>query len=83
MGTINRPALISAAEGILKAREATPWLSLAQMYEPAQSSQELRSAHIAVDEVMDRVLGANKRCELELERQHLLFERYADATKAL
>jgi hypothetical protein len=75
--------LISAAEGILKAREATPWLSLAQMYEPAQSSQELRSAHIAVDEVMDRVLGANKRCELELERQHLLFERYADATKAL
>jgi hypothetical protein len=72
---------IVGSEGILNAREATAGLSLAQMYEPAQMSQELRSADTAVDEVMGRALGVNRRCELELERQHLL-ERYADATRA-
>ena len=72
----DRLALINAGKRILEARKITPYLSLAEMYEPARMARDLLSAHIALDDVMDRVMGAAKRCESELERQHLLFENY-------
>ena len=37
-------------------------------------------AHDGLDAVMDKIMGAPRRCRTELERQELLFARYAQLT---
>ena len=40
----------------------------------------LVKAHDALDTEVDKAFGAARRCRTELERQELLFDRYAEMT---
>ena len=73
-----RLAVASAGAGVLAARALRGGESLAQQYDPRRMSVELVEAHQALDLVVDRAFGAQRRCESELERQELLFRRYAE-----
>ena len=57
-----------------------PRRSLAQHYAPLGMDPALVKAHDGLDAVMDKIMGAPRRCRTELERQELLFARYAQLT---
>lgn len=77
-GDADRAALISAGQGVLDAHALHPERCLAQHYQPLAMEPELVKAHDALDAVVDRLLGAPRRCTSESQRQKLLFERYAE-----
>lgn len=74
----DRNALAAAGQRILDARALHPERSLAQHYAALGMDPALVKAHDSLDTVMDRIMGASKRCRTELERQELLFARYAE-----
>ena len=76
-----REAIIAAGRGVLAAREIRTGVSLADQYDPRSMAPQLLEAHMSLDEVVDRVFGAGERCRSELERQELLFARYAELTE--
>lgn len=67
--------LCAASAGIVKAREAHPGRSLAELYEPAVMPVSLRDAHYALDAVLDPVFGLTKNSS-STARQKALFDRY-------
>ncbi|MPZ03989.1 hypothetical protein F3W83_14990, partial [Micrococcus luteus] len=69
-----------AGEKVLEARALHPRRSLAQHYAPLGMDPALVKAHDGLDAVMDKIMGAPRRCRTELERQELLFARYAQLT---
>lgn len=75
---IDRKHIIEAGAGVLRARERQPGSSLAQQYDPRSMASELTRAHQELDRVIDMAFGASRRCSTELERQELLFSRFAE-----
>ncbi len=76
-----REGIIAAGRGVLAARKLRTGASLADQYDPGSMAPQLLEAHMSLDEVVDRVFGAGERCRSELERQELLFARYAELTE--
>ncbi|MCV7739932.1 GcrY protein, partial [Micrococcus luteus] len=74
----DRASLAKAGQKVLEARALHPGRSLAQHYAPLGMDPVLVRAHDGLDTVMDRIMGAPRRCRTELERQELLFARYAE-----
>ncbi len=79
----SRAAIIAAGQGILDARNLHPSRSLAQHYNSLAMDPALVKAHNHLDAVIDRAFGAKRTCRDNLERQSILFERYAELTAAL
>ena len=71
-----RDALASAGIKIINARAHYPGRSLEDHYAPLAMAPELVRAHDQLDTVMDKILGATRRCRTTLERQELLFASY-------
>ena len=65
---------------MLAARALHPERSLAQHYTALGMDPALVKAHDALDTEVDKAFGASRRCRTELERQELLFARYAALT---
>jgi hypothetical protein len=63
------------ALGIIKAREAHPDASLADLYDPLTMPADLQKAHMANDKAVDAAYGA-KGWKTEAERTGFLFELY-------
>ena len=76
----DRASLAKAGQNVLEARALHPERSLAQHYAPLSMDPVLVRAHDGLDTVMDKIMGAPRRCRTELERQELLFTRYAELT---
>ncbi|MFJ3114841.1 type IIL restriction-modification enzyme MmeI, partial [Micrococcus luteus] len=76
----DRASLVKAGQKVLEARGLHPGRSLAQHYAPLGMDPVLVRAHDGLDTVMDRIMGAPRRCRTELERQELLFTRYGELT---
>jgi hypothetical protein len=72
-----RAEIAAAGAAVLTARGTGP---LARQYAPGRMSAALRTAHVELDELVDRAFGATGRCVGETERQRLLFARYAELT---
>ena len=77
-----RQEIIACGSGVLAARQLRPGMSLAQQYDPDSMTPELIAAHLDLDAAVDRAFGARGGCASELERQELLFTRYAELTEA-
>lgn len=75
-----RTALASAGAKILDARGQHPGRSLEDHYAPLSMTPELVRAHDQLDTVMDKIIGAPRRCRTTLERQELLFASYVRMT---
>ena len=75
-----RAALASAGAKILDARDQHPGRSLEDHYTPLSMTPELVRAHDQLDTVMDKIIGAPRRCRTILERQELLFASYVRMT---
>lgn len=73
-----RQAISRAGQKVLDARDERPEWSLAQHYAPLGMSRALVKAHDDLDTVVDKALGASRRCRTELERQELLFTRFGE-----
>ena len=78
-----RRNIIAAGQRIIDARNEHPQRTLATHYQPLAMAQALVKAHQGLDSHIDKVMGANRRCGSTLERQRLLFDRYAEATADL
>ena len=63
----------------------TSWQSFTATADPSAAApriaalRDLMAGH-GLDAVMDKIMGAPRRCRTELERQELLFARYAQLT---
>ena len=75
-----RAALASAGAKILDARGQHLGRSLEDHYAPLSMTPELVRAHDQLDTVMDKIIGAPRRCRTTLERQELLFASYVHMT---
>lgn len=75
-----RTALTEAAVAVLSAREQFPDQTLAQLYDPDKMPGVLRTAHRAVDELVDGLYTA-KPVESDAARLELLFEMYEAMTR--
>lgn len=75
-----RTRIIRAGQKVLEARALHPERSLAQHYPALGMDPVLVKAHQALDIEVDKAFGASRRCRTELERQELLFARYAALT---
>lgn len=78
-----RAAIISSGEDILAARQSDPDLSLAELYDPATMSPQLRQAHQTLDLQVDTLFGIKLANPSELKRQEILFDRYRNLTDPL
>lgn len=77
-----RTALTLAGQKVLDARAKYPDRTLEKQYAPLGMAQELVQAHDQLDTVMDKIMGASRRCRTVLERQELLFASYVSLTQA-
>ncbi|WP_263310860.1 DNA methyltransferase [Brachybacterium atlanticum] len=77
-----REQVISGGREVLEARANHPERSLAQHYAPLAMTPALLKAHRTLDAAVDKALGARRTCTSEQERQQILFERYAEMTRA-
>ena len=77
-----RASVARAGVEVLNARAQHPGASLAAMYSPGAMSEALAGAHHLLDAEVDAAFGAPENAS-ELERQSILFERYAQATAGL
>lgn len=75
-----RSRIVAAGAKVLAARALHPDRSLAQHYTALGMDPALVKAHDALDTEVDKAFGAARRCRTELERQELLFDRYAEMT---
>jgi len=74
-----RKKVIAAGQNVLAARALHPDRSLADHYEPASMSIELRKAHRNLDRIVDRIFGAKKLLTTEAQRLEYLFVNYIAA----
>lgn len=77
-----RKAIAAAGEKILAARELYPERSLEKHYAPLGMNPQLVKAHDVLDSLVDKVIGAPRRCRDERERQHYLFDAYSQLSNA-
>ncbi|HRD26685.1 MAG TPA: lactate dehydrogenase [Caulobacter sp.] len=75
----NKSDLIRRAEEILLAREAHFPASIADLYDPEKMPEDLRHAHEANDEVLERIY-IGRRFRNDTERLEKLFELYTKMT---
>lgn len=75
-----RARIVAAGAKVLAVRALRPERSLAQHYTALGMDPALVKAHDALDTEVDKAFGAARRCRTELERQELLFDRYAEMT---
>jgi hypothetical protein len=76
--------IVDAGEKLRLVRTELAGLSLAEMYTPKKLDPALQEAHNALDAAVDPAFGLTSDQELtELQRQHTLFERYADMALGL
>jgi hypothetical protein len=73
----SREAIIHAGKAIEVARDAHPDRTLAELYRRETMPADLRAAHDAVDSLVDRAFGAGSKRPALVERQRLLFDRFA------
>lgn len=73
-----RESISAAGRKVLAARSQRPEWSLEQHYAPLGMSLPLVKAHDDLDTLVDKALGASRRCRTELERQELLFARFGE-----
>lgn len=76
----NKADLNRCAENILLAREAHFPATIADLYDPEKMPDDLRRAHEANDEVLERIY-IGRRFRNDTERLEKLFELYAKMTK--
>ena len=76
----SRSRIVAAGAKVLAVRALRPERSLAQHYTALGMDPALVKAHDALDTEVDKAFGAARRCRTELERQELLFDRYAEMT---
>lgn len=76
-----RAALASAGTKILDARAQHPDRPLDEHYAALGMTPELVRAHDQLDTIMDKIIGAPRRCRTALERQELLFDSYMRLTR--
>lgn len=77
VGDEPRKAIIAAGLEILATRTRFPGRTLASLYDPVTMPDELLSAHVLLDELVDAAF----RCPAQpsfRQRQEILFERYAE-----
>lgn len=77
----NRAALTLAAESILVAREAHFPATVGDLYDPDEMPSELRMAHEANDETLERIY-IGRKFKNDTERLEKLFELYAAKSTA-
>jgi len=75
----NRSDLARCAGDILLAREAHFPATIADLYEPDEMPEDLRRAHEANDEVLERIY-IGRRFRNDTERLEKLFELYTKMT---
>lgn len=75
----SKAALIRCAEDILLAREAHFPATIADLYDPESMPEDLRRAHEANDEVLERIY-IGRRFRNDTERLEKLFELYTRMT---
>lgn len=75
----NKADLTRCAENILLAREAHFPATIADLYDPATMPDDLRRAHEANDEVLERIY-IGRRFRNDTERLEKLFELYTKMT---
>ncbi|GAA0984653.1 hypothetical protein ENKNEFLB_02083 [Nocardioides aquaticus] len=78
-----RQEVIAAGAAVLAERAKHPGRSLAGLYNPLAMDRDLLAAHRALDKVVDRAFGAGRRNLAEVDRQEVLFGRYAELTAAV
>lgn len=76
---LNRSDLTRCAEDILLAREAHFPKTIADLYDPEQMPEDLRRAHEANDEVLERIY-VGRRFRNDTERLEKLFDLYTKMT---
>ena len=79
LNTRQKKQVVEAASRIIKAREAHPGLSLADLYDPQRMPTNVVDAHDELDQVVDRMFGVLSVGGLEA-RQRALFRYYAKLT---
>jgi hypothetical protein len=77
----NKADLTRCAEHILLAREAHFPATIADLYDPETMPENLRAAHDANDEVLERIY-IGRRFRNDTERLEKLFELYTKMTAA-
>ena len=77
----NKADLTTCAEGILLAREAYFPATIADLYDPENMPADLRRAHEANDEVLERIY-IGRRFKNDTERLEKLFELYTKMTQS-
>lgn len=75
-----RQRIISAGEGVRRARNQLAGLTLAEMYSPLSMDKALLKAHEALDRDVDLAFGAPKRCTADRQRLELLVAAYQSLT---
>ncbi|MFZ4748573.1 MAG: type IIL restriction-modification enzyme MmeI [Sphingomonas sp.] len=77
----NKAELTACAEAILLAREAHFPATIADLYDPEAMPDDLRRAHEANDETLERIY-IGRRFKNDTERLEKLFEMYTKMTAA-
>jgi hypothetical protein len=77
----NKADLTACAENILLAREAHFPATIADLYDPENTPENLRHAHERNDEVLERIY-IGRRFKNDTERLEKLFELYTKMTAA-
>ncbi|MFB6832058.1 class I SAM-dependent DNA methyltransferase [Streptomyces hydrogenans] len=77
IGSSTRESIIEAGSRVFRERESRSDLSLADQYEPASISEGLLEAHRVLDEKVDQAFGLDTENGTEIDRQRILFARYA------
>ena len=75
-----RQRIIEGGQQVLAVRDLFASLSLADLYDPNGMPAELRSAHEALDTLVDQAFGATLPCANNEERLQILFTRYQELT---
>lgn len=71
-----RREIVEASAEIITSRENHPRMSLADLYDPHRTPDDVAAAHEALDKVIDVIFGIDRDLD-EVARQQLLFKRYA------
>ena len=84
LGRTARQAIVSAGQNLLAERAKLGEIALVQMYPSTGLDSGLQAAHDALDERIDSAFGIKSvEPPSELQRQDVLFERYAELTANL
>jgi hypothetical protein len=80
LNAATRDAIIAAGKTVEAARDLCSDRTLADLYRPEVMPDELRRAHRELDAAVDKAFGGRGENPSLAERQHVLFQRYAELT---